>query len=137
MAMRHIRQRLPHHCAVASLAMVTDLPYESVVAGLGAVVRETGVNEMYVRQFLWDTGFSLRQLYRRELPKGFKDRVEWPPKPFAGRHIAYVNPHHWVAMDYDGTVLDPNRDNAARLSDYNLYSVIGVFGQPTNDAFRS
>ena len=127
MLMQHIRQLQPHHCAVACLAMVTGREYTTVVKQLGNLIREGGVNEMYVRQFLWDSGYNLRQLYRRNLINSFTDRAIWPPTAFAPIHMVYVTPHHWVAMDSEGTVLDPNRDGRHLLTEYQVYTVIGIY----------
>lgn len=124
--MQLIRQQQPNHCGVAVLAMITNLPYYEVVAKLGTALRETGVNEMYMRQFLWDMGYSIRQMYKTDLIKNFSMRNSWPHAPFANSHAVFVTPHHWVAMDSRGIVYDPWKDGQHSLSDYSVYSIIGV-----------
>ena len=121
-----VPQRRENDCAVAALSMVLRLEYEVVLNELGGTVRDGGVNEMYVRQYLWDKGYAVRQLYERDLPNDFAIRVQWPPLPFAERHLVYVRPHHWVAMDVKGQVFDPQKNSASNLRGYSVYSVIGI-----------
>lgn len=127
--MQLIRQQQPNHCGVAVLAMLTDLPYYEVVAKLGATLREAGLNEMYMRQFLWDMGYNIRQIYKTDLTKNFYVRKPWPPTPFADKHAVFTTPHHWVAMDKVGNIFDPWKEGQYTLSAYHVYSIIGISEQ--------
>lgn len=125
--MELVRQKESNHCAVAALSMGLALPYDDVLNGLGKAVREKGVNELHVRQYLSEVGRPIRQIYEHDITNNFKPRGYWPPKPFASAHCCYVNPSHWVAMAPDGEIFDPARGRGFFIADYSVYSVIGIY----------
>lgn len=132
-----IRQKDPYGCALACLAMVTGKAYEEVRAAFvghdfGVSTRELrtgGISYVAVDGYLSDHGYAVRRLARYD-PVLNLHRDPWPVEPFAPVHVCEVitSMGHSVVMLADGTVLDPNREEPGRLSDYAAVNyVAGVY----------
>lgn len=132
--MNWVRQEDAEGCGVAVLAMLTGQTYAAVRDELeadewvnhGGDWRTNGVTQIVLERYLAQRGGFFRRVYA-----AWEFGV-WPPPPFAYSHYAIVaNPGggHFVAMDRDGQVLDPLREGAFSLSDWDVVNcVVGLLG---------
>ena len=136
--MKHVSQRGDSDCGVAAFAMLTDRGYSEALTALGV---GADVPDHTIRVLLQREGWFIRDIDHRSECDGV-----WPPPPFAERHFALVTQlsgnGHYVAMEADGTVLDPLTNEPRRLSDWTVCSfVCGMVRRPAVggiplDAFR-
>jgi hypothetical protein len=117
---RLIRQRGERDCGVAVFAMLTDREYEAAAATLGIA---TEVPDHAIKVLLQRDGWFIREIWRREDTGGV-----WPPPPFAERHFAIVTQPsgngHYLAMEADGTVLDPLEDGPRVLEEWDICAYV-------------
>lgn len=132
--MRWVAQEHPDGCGVAVLAMLTDDTYENVAAALRADPWMEGngfaLTQPVLEKYLSDRGWYLRRVYVAWQTPG----CQWPPEPFAERHYAIVTQPsgngHFVAVEADGTLLDPLRSGSYRLTDFQSVScLVGLLRQ--------
>jgi hypothetical protein len=118
-----VRQRGADDCGVAVFAMLTDRGYAEALEVLGIA---GDVPDHTIKVLLQREGWYLREIWRREETGGV-----WPPPPFAERHLAMVSQPsgngHYLAMEADGTVLDPLVEQSRRLDEWAVCSfVVGL-----------
>lgn len=120
--MNLINQRGSRDCAVATLAMVTGIDYDSILDyfdnDLGRNIEESnGALDYDVEIFLMRKGFAICRGV-----SSVKDAELRPKSPFANcNHIAIVyvgDSRHYIAVEADGSVLDPALGLGRSLSDY-------------------
>lgn len=108
MQMRMVRQISNTDCAIAALAMVLDKNYDTVLFDIGpSLVTENGLNEMYVRKYLWENGCIIMQkdrynlIHRTDVQKNnatLNVNTNWPPDLLdAPRCLLLVGMGHWMA----------------------------------------
>lgn len=121
-------------CGIAALAQLTDTDYNRIRELAPALCEKCGVHDDTVMwQFLSEHGYALQMKWEfREYDE--EKLEEWPPKPWAERHLCSVVQTakdvygHYVAMDAKGVVYDPALEQFApkTLGDY--YTVEWVAG---------
>jgi hypothetical protein len=116
-------------CWVAALAMVTGQGFEAVQAGVSPEIK-SGADYFVEDSYLEAHGYAVARRFNSVPHLNERERVEWPPAPWADVHLCGVIKHgspHAVVMLADGTVLDPNTPQTYRLSDYDsVYTVAAV-----------
>lgn len=132
-----VRQEDPEGCGLAVLAMLTGRTYVEVRSDMIAFYREAwdraidfgkrGLIYMDLDRVLGAHGFYYRHLYKTWA-------TSWPPEPFANLHYASVTQpsgrSHFVAVDADGTVLDPLREGRFSLADWpEVGQLVGLRGR--------
>lgn len=129
-----VRQEDPEGCGLAVLAMLSERTYAEVRADMVAFYHDA-----------WDRviDFSERGLIYMDLDRALGQRgfyvqhryhtwpIAWPPEAFARMHYASVEQpsgrSHFVAVDADGSVLDPLREGRYRLADWpKVNQIVGV-----------
>lgn len=121
--MNLVLQQHENGCGVAVFAMLTDRTWDEAAE----FMRFTGdpVPFAMLRAHLQNDGAFVRAICKPD------EGDEWPPRPFAPRHMACVTQPsgggHYLAVEKDGTVLDPLRDGRYQLSDWKVvHEVCGV-----------
>lgn len=133
-----VGQSDPSGCGVACLAMVLEMSYDAarsrlradpMTATSGGFKEGHSTNGFVIEGFLARQGWFHRTVYELWTPD------DWPPRPFADRHIAQVEQSsgtfHFVAMDRSGIVLDPLRPGHYRLSDWPKVNNVTGWQRPT------
>lgn len=127
-----IRQKHPHGCGVACLAMVTGDEYDAVFAAMQPYIGQgRGIHEFHIRDYLNARGFAYQQVPAFKALTDAK-RDPWPPAPWAPVHIVQAS-DHFVVMDAAGRVFDPARGERESLTfpEYgNVYFVLGIWRVP-------
>lgn len=135
MKIKRIQQRGPTECGVASLAMITGLPYEEVLAPFAWRTSEgDGLSTIYMHEWLTRNGWAWQEVYKVHHLGGINQKKDiWPPKPWAPAHLIQARVsagYHFAVMDADGRVFDP-WDGARTSIDHPAYqeiaSVIGLW----------
>jgi hypothetical protein len=106
---RRIQQRGMQDCTIATLAMLLEVEYEDALQLLAQPFAAGRVDDRHLDQALGIAGYASIRKYMFDAMTASR-RVEWPPAPFGPKHWALVevaNGGHAVAMEADGTVLDP------------------------------
>lgn len=119
-----IRQQHPEGCGVAVFAMLTGRTWEEAVEYVDFEGR--GLPQGMLRVHLERDGYFCRSVYSRRETGGI-----WPPPPFAPRHFAnVVQPSgggHLLAVEEDGTVLDPMVAKPRRLDEWQIvHELVGL-----------
>lgn len=134
--MNYIQQKDSRGCGVAALAMVLGMSYEATAADFTKDPWERGTRDLN-QQGLYQTEVD-RYLWKHNqfvLRKYIFSGPDWPPLPFAERHICNVKVsaespiNHFVAMDGSGKVFDPLDESKSSLMQY--HSVENVSGLST------
>jgi hypothetical protein len=136
-AMELVRQEDPQGCGVAVLAMLTDQTYAKVKTDLeadewvkhGGDWTENGIAQPVIERYLMQRRRFITHVYSK------RDAGGGPPSPFAPRHYAIVkqpsNNSHFVAVNADGSVLDPLRDGVHTFTDWDVVNcLVGVVPHP-------
>lgn len=133
MKVRHVKQEHTRGCAIAGIAMVTQLTYREVLARLGAgcealIIREHGgmwADAVFIA--LQRLGYAIALEWRAEWGVA---RPDWSPEPIADVNLAEVMTPaggHIVVVLRDGSVLDPAMNERPRsLGDYEVNWIAGV-----------
>jgi hypothetical protein len=141
MSLTYVRQKHEYGCAIASLAMVTSIPYDDIEREFLNDFNRSGVKLEHIKAFLQDHGQSLilKQV------EGYLDIASSNKHmlvPFAPAHIVctsvYVDAEttHSVVMDENGELLDPSDPDRKDWSKfYYISSVMGCW--PDNTLFEA
>ena len=136
--MEYVQQLDPAGCGIAVLAMLTDSTYQEVLQEIqadpwnskgGAFKEGHSTNTAILEHYLTMRGWFHAARYESWCS-------EWPPEPFAPLHwVQITQPSgsgHFLAMDQDGTVLDPLRPGTFTLKDYPRIGHVMGWINPTN-----
>lgn len=111
--MRRLQQPDDYGCVIACLSMCLDEPYSRVKSNLHAAITRNGapdgIHSEIAAEYMFRAGYAMVRRYKFDGVAN-RERVDWPPRPFAPIHIAYVDATkgaHAVAMDELGRVFDP------------------------------
>jgi hypothetical protein len=123
-----VRQEDANGCALAVIAMIAGHSYAAVKAVVDSWSDEphdwdkSGTSHYTLDRYLGGLGWFYQRRYAAW------NRDGWVPEPFAPIHYASVKQPsdygHFVAVLYDGTVLDPLREGHFRLSDWQAVNQI-------------
>ncbi len=123
--MKLVRQKHSMGCGVACMAMLLDVTYEEAAAHFKDRNLETnGVVSIELDSVLADLGYAIQIQYPKD--HRWQEREQWPPAPFAERHVCQVyrglpensGCAHMVVMDQSGIVFDPLQDELTTLLAY-------------------
>ncbi len=134
--MRRVQQEDADGCGIAVLAMLTGETYAEVDAAwplrLTEHWKDSDVKPHMMMDYLWKRDHSLLVVRDRRYAHGAP--TNWPSlRPFAPMHYAMVDSPtqptgHWIAIDADGTVLDPFDASRLTLDCYRkMHEVVGVW----------
>lgn len=137
--MKHVMQKHKRGCSLASLAMLTGIDYDEILAYFPIDFNEQGIYEQCLDNYLVDHGFALSR--KHKYPKFGKQREPWPPLPFADMHLCNVKVNqdspvtHFVIMLGNGDCFDPLTTDIKHLSDYfEVNNVAGIHKIGANHA---
>jgi hypothetical protein len=110
--MEFVAQKHKRGCVVATLAMVTGRTYAEVLPDMDPSFKRGGIADNDLVNYLLVNGYAVE----------LRVEGEGPLEPWAEKHVAIVRiegtgERHCVAVEGDGTVLDPE-SGERRLSDY-------------------
>jgi hypothetical protein len=116
---RWVRQEDAYGCKVATLAMITGLPYQQVKAEVGFDGSLGSSCEARQIKWLEARGFTVESIYFK--PSGFDRRADRIPQDRPYLLWVSVGTNHWrhsVLQMPTGEVLDPEHPEPRRLADY-------------------
>lgn len=130
----YIRQKCDCDCGIASLAMVTGLPYDEVLAPFRYRIEAGhGINEALVYDWLirhgwaWQVGYKVHHIGAMNQPKEV-----WPPRPWAPVHLVEARVssgnYHFAVMDSAGRVFDPWEPARTSLDHPDYQDIVFVWG---------
>lgn len=128
---KYVAQKDSFGCAVACIAMVTGIPYDTIAKEFCADFKREGMRSEASRVYICDHGFSVIEVTSH----GYQDVHASNARmslPFAEIHVVTVQPfadsqlNHDVVMDSRGRVFDPEQPKVKDFSHY--YAIVCVLG---------
>jgi hypothetical protein len=110
--------------------MVAGVSYEEAEREVAPHIGKGGLHAIAIEGALARMGFAVQTFWRPPIfgvttfsPCPFG----WPPRPFAPAHIAFMLARgaHFVAVDHEGTILDPS--GAAPPDPSLMETIMGVW----------
>lgn len=130
--MKYIAQRGPNDCGFATLAMAVGVDYERIAKDLTPDMGDRGINDLHLKQWLIENGWAWQEVFLNYPRAGkYVQREPWPPRPFAPTHIVLLEATrdwHFVAMNSDGEVFDPWKQERKSLAHPDYKRISWVMG---------
>lgn len=130
----YLRQKGSCDCGIASLAMITGLPYEQVLEPFRYRIESgQGLSDYLMYDWLIREGWAWQVCYKVHHLGAINQRKDvWPPTPWAPVHLieARVSSgnYHFAVMDADGQVFDPWEPSRTTIDHPDYQEILFVWG---------